>query len=163
MVFCGNTTIGGNGTTDTFAAGIYYVVNGNLIFNNANVTQASNVTFVLTGSNPGSVQWTNYSNTVQMTAPTTGSTAGIVFWQTCPASGSAPANTMTGGSTLNLAGAFYAPCGALQVSGNMNLGTVSGQSMSVVADTIYASGSASINATTTASSTGAAVNVSLVQ
>ena len=46
---CGNITIGGNGSTDTFAAGTYYIVNGSLTFNNANVTSAPGVTFVLTG------------------------------------------------------------------------------------------------------------------
>lgn len=146
-VFCGNTTIGGNASTDTFAPGIYYVVNGNLIFNNATITQASGVSFVLTGSSPGSVQWTNYSNTnTTITPPTTGATAGIVFWQACPASGNAPDNSMAGGSTLILGGTFYAPCGALNMSNNARLNAPSSGGMDVVVRTLYAAGSAQVNA-----------------
>ena len=106
-VFCGNITIGGNGSTDTFAPGVYYVIDGNLIFNNATITQASGVSFVLTGSSPGALQWTNYSNTnTNMTAPSSGPTAGILFWQECGSGGTSPTNTMAGGSSLVVSGAF---------------------------------------------------------
>ncbi|MDE2005486.1 MAG: hypothetical protein KGI51_02870 [Rhodospirillales bacterium] len=146
-VFCGNTTIGGNGSTDTFSPGIYYVIDGNLTFNNATITQASGVTFVLTGSNPGAVQWTNYSNTAtNISAPTSGPTAGLVFWQECGTGGSSPTNTMAGGSSLVLNGSFYAPCGKLSMSNNAQLKAASGCGMSVVADTIEAVGSAGIAA-----------------
>jgi len=162
-VFCGNTTIGGNSTTDTFAPGIYYFVNGNITFNNANITLATGVTFVVTstpGNNPGALSWTNYSNTINISAPTTGATAGVVFWQTCPSGGgSAPANTMAGGSTLDLSGAFYAPCGALNISNNVQMDTASGGSLSVIASTIYASGSAGINAISSSSGSGGAATI----
>lgn len=157
-VFCGNTTIGGNSTTDTFAPGIYYFVNGNVTFNNANITLASGVTFVVTstpGNNPGALSWTNYSNTINISAPTTGPTAGVAIWQTCPSGGgSAPANTMAGGSTLDISGAFYAPCGALNLSNNVQMDTASGGWMKVIASTIYASGSAGINASYPTGSSG---------
>jgi Flp pilus assembly protein TadG len=146
-VFCGNTTIGGNGTSDTFAPGIYYVVNGTLTFNNANVTLAQGVSFVLTGSNPGAFSWTNYSGTTAMSAPTTGATAGILVWQTCAASGTAPANSMAGGSTLQFTGQFYAPCGALNISNNAKLTAAPGASMGVVANTLSVVGSGAIAAT----------------
>jgi len=162
-VFCGNTTIGGNSTTDTFAPGVYYVVNGNLVFNNADITQAQGVTFVLSGSSPGSFQWTNYSNTYQLSAPTSGATAGILVWQECPSSGSAPANTMAGGSTLEVSGAFYAPCGALQMSNNAQLTTASGGSMSVIVNTISAVGSAGISAASSTGGSGGASRPHLTQ
>jgi hypothetical protein len=163
-VFCGNTTIGGNGSTDTFAPGVYYVVNGNLVFNNATVTQAQGVTFVLTGSSPGALQWTNYSNTsTNMTAPTSGATAGILFWQECGSGGTSPANSMAGGSSLVVSGAFYAPCGALNMSNNAQFTTAAGQSMSVIANTISAVGSAGISATSASTGTGAANRPRLTQ
>jgi len=172
-VFCGNTTIGGNGTTDTFAPGIYYFVNnanngGNITFNNADITLATGVTFVITSTatnNPGALSWTNYSNTINISAPTTGATAGVVFWQTCPSGGgSAPANTMAGGSTLALSGTFYAPCGALNMSNNVQMTTATGGALSVIASTIYTSGSAGINATSSSGgSGGAATIVALVE
>jgi Flp pilus assembly protein TadG len=147
-VFCGDTTIGGNNTTDTFAPGIYYVVNGNLTFNNASITSAAGVTFVLTGSNPGAFSWTNYSNTTTtMTAPTTGATAGVLVWQTCPASGSASANTFAGGSTLQISGEIYTPCGALNLSNNAKLTGVANSTVGfgVEASTISVQGSASLS------------------
>ena len=152
-IFCGNTTIGGNGSTDTFAPGIYYVIDGNLVFNNATITQASGVTFVLAGSAPGALQWTNYSNTnTSMTAPTSGATAGILFWQECGPGQASPDNTMAGGSSLVVSGAFYAPCGKLSMSNNAQFKTASGGSMSVVANTIEAVGSAGIAAAGSANS-----------
>jgi len=162
-VFCGNTTIGGNSTTDTFAPGIYYVVNGSLTFNNAAVTLASGVSFVLTGSSPGSFNWTNYSGNYAITAPTTGPTAGIAVWQTCPSSGSAPASTMNGGSTLALGGAFYAPCGALDISNNAHLSAASGSTMGVVVSTMQVVGSGSITANATSYAGGSAGQLSLIQ
>lgn len=162
-VFCGNTTIGGNSTTDTFAAGIYYVVNGTLTFNNADVTQAAGVSFVLTGSSPGAFSWTNYSNTVTITAPTTGPTAGIAVWQTCPTSGSAPANSMAGGSTLQMGGQFYAPCGALNISNDAKLTTASGSAMGVVASTLSVVGSGAISANSTSSTGSTASQLSLMR
>jgi Flp pilus assembly protein TadG len=154
-VFCGNTTIGGNGSTDTFAPGIYYVVNGNLTFNNAAITAASGVSFVLTGTSPGGFLWTNYSTTpTQMSAPTSGPTAGILVWQTCGSGGDAADNSMAGGSTLVASGAFYAPCGSLDMSNNAQLVAAAAGGMSVVANTIEVSGSAGIAAAAAAAGGG---------
>ena len=163
-VFCGNTTIGGNGSSDTFAPGVYYVINGNLIFNNAAITLAQGVSFVLTGSSPGAFQWTNYSNTnTNMTAPTAGPTAGVLVWQECGPGGSSPTNSMAGGSSLVVSGAFYAPCGKLSMSNNAQFTTASGGSMSVIANTIEAVGSAGISATSTNTGTGATGRARLTQ
>jgi Flp pilus assembly protein TadG len=152
-VFCGNTTIGGNGTADQFAPGVYYVINGNLTFNNSNITQANGVSFVLLGRNggsPGAISWTNFSNTYALTAPATGPTANILFWQTCKADGTAPTNTMAGGSTLTMAGSFYAKCGALNMTNNIQMNAASGATFRVIANSIYVAGSAGINASTPA-------------
>jgi Flp pilus assembly protein TadG len=155
-VFCGNTTIGGNGSSDTFAPGTYYIVNGNLTFNNANVTSAAGVTFVLTGSSPGALSWTDYSGTTTMTAPSTGPLAGILFWQTCGTSGSDPANTMAGGSTFQASGAIYAPCGALNLSNDVQVKPTATGNLSVVAQTIYATGSATLTTNGAGGSSGSA-------
>jgi hypothetical protein len=162
-VFCGTTTIGGNNTTDSFAPGTYYIVNGDLVLNNASITQAQGVTFVLTGTTPGAFTWTNYSNTATtMTAPTSGPLSGILVWQTCPASGTPGAITLAGGSTLRISGEFYAPCGALKLSNNAKLASVSGSGMGVIASTIYATGSASISANA-GGSTGGSAQITLLQ
>jgi Flp pilus assembly protein TadG len=164
-VFCGNTTIGGNGASDQFAPGIYFVVNGNLTFNNSNVTLADGVSFVLigrNGGNPGAISWTNYSNTYAMSAPASGATAGILFWQACKADGTAPKNAMAGGSTLSMNGSFYAKCGMLELTNNIQMNAAAGGSMKVVANTIYAAGSAGINASAPAAAPAAA-SVALVR
>ena len=164
-VFCGNTTIGGNGATDSFAPGVYYVINGNLTFTNSNIVSANGVSFVLigrNGGNPGAISWTNYSNTMALTAPGSGPTAGIVFWQGCKADGTAPTNTMAGGSTLTMGGAFYAKCGALSMTNNIQMNAASGATFQVVARTIYVAGSAGINASATAPPATPA-NVALVR
>lgn len=161
-VYCGNTTFGGNGTADYFAPGIYYIVNGNLTFNNATIQPATGVSFVLLGSSPGAISYTNYSNTItQMSAPSSGTTAGILFYQGCSSTGTAPNNTMAGGSNLSLTGGIYMPCGALNVSNNIRLNAASGATMRVVAKTIYAAGSAQIN--TAAVTPAGAPQVALVQ
>jgi len=164
-VFCGNTTIGGNGTADQFAPGVYYVINGNLTFNNSNITLANGVSFVLLGRNggsPGAISWTNYSNTYALTAPSSGPTANILFWQTCKADGTAPTNMMAGGSTLTMAGAFYAKCGALNMTNNIQMNAATGASFRVIANSIYVAGSAGINASTPAAAPSTA-DVALVR
>jgi hypothetical protein len=69
---CNGLTIGGNGSTASFAPGVYIVNNGNLTFTNANITQATGVTFVLTGTSPGSLYWQNNSSSAALTAPSNG-------------------------------------------------------------------------------------------
>ena len=150
---------------DQFAPGVYYVINGNLTFNNSNITSASGVSFVLlgrNGGNPGAISWTNYSNTYALTAPATGPTANILFWQTCKADGTAPTNTMAGGSTLTMSGAFYAKCGQLQMTNNIQMNAAAGANFRVVARTIYVAGSAGINAAV-ASVPASPANVALVR
>ena len=162
-VFCGNTPIGGNGTSDQFDPGIYYVVNGDLVFDNAAITSATGVTFVLTGSAPGGFKWTNYSNTpTTMTAPTSGATAGMLVWQTCSAGGDGE-STMNGGSTLQISGAFYVPCGEMQMNNNAQLTAAPGADMTVVADTISVVGSAGIAAAGGNGSSSASVQAVLQQ
>ena len=143
-VFCGNTVIGGNGSTDSFGPGIYYVVNGNLTFNNAALTNASGISFVLTGSSPGNFSWTNYSNTTTpITAPTTGPTAGVAIWQACNNSGSQTAS-FQGGSTISVAGTIYMPCSKVDAGNNAQITAQSGQAFNIEAFSIYAHGSAAI-------------------
>ena len=146
-VYCGDTVFGGNGSTFRFAPGIYYIVNGFLKFDNAAITLAADVAFVVTGATPGRIDWTNYSNTsIPFTARTTGPTAGIVFWQTCPQNPGTIISTFAGGSTLEVSGAIYAPCGDLRLSNNAQINAPSNGSMSIVASRIYTAGSAGIRA-----------------
>ena len=166
-VFCGSTNMQGNDGPYVFDPGIYYIVNGSLTFNNVTVTQASGVTFVLTGSSPGSFEWVNNSNTTtEMSAPTSGPTAGILVWQTC-GSGGSPSSLINdpfdNGSTLNVSGAIYMPCGELDLSNNAHLNAASGASMSVIADVINVTNEAGIAAASGGSSGSSASKVVLMQ
>jgi Flp pilus assembly protein TadG len=161
-VFCGNVTIGGNGSTDSFDAGTYYVINGNLTFTNANITLASGVNFVLAGTSPGTFTWGNNSNGT-ITAPTSGSLAGILIWQVGNSSCSDGANTFNGSSTLTASGTIYMPCGALNINNNAKIATASGASLGIIANTIYASGSGSSVSTTSSGSSGSSTKIVLLQ
>lgn len=143
-VFCGDTTIGGNGSTDSFAPGIYYVVNGNLTFNNATLTNSSGITFVMTGTNPGNFSWTNYSNTsIPFSAPTTGPTAGFAIWQACNSSGT-QTSSFQGGSTVVFTGTVYMPCSSVDAGNNAQIRAPLGKAFNMVAKSMYVHGSAAI-------------------
>lgn len=151
--YCGNITFGGGGSTVSFAAGVYYIIGGDATFASVTVQQATDVSFVLTGSTPGRFIWSNSANAT-ITAPTSGATAGMVFWQACPSSGPGNINSFSGSATLTLSGAFYAPCGEIAVSNSGQIVAPSGGSLSFVANRISSSGSGLIQAASTAGTSG---------
>lgn len=156
-VYCGTTHFGGNNSINSFAPGIYYIKNGDLIFSNNSMTeQASGVTFVLTGTNVGRLSWGNNSSAnVTFTAPTSGPTAGFVVWQTCPPSNTTLINQIDNNSTLKLSGAIYMPCGELQVLNNAQFTAPANGALTIVANRILASSNASIQAASASASGGA--------
>ncbi len=139
--YCNGLTIGGNGSTDTFDPGVYIITNGDLVFNDANITQAANVTFVLGGSNPGSFIWENNSSTVPFTPNATMN--GITFWLVC--NSNSQAVTIQQGGTFQVSGAIYAPCAAATIRDN---GTAvqppSGAALSFISSSLYVWGSGSL-------------------
>jgi hypothetical protein len=148
--YCNGLTIGGNGSTDIFDPGVYIVTNGNLTFTNANITQAANVTFVLEGSTPGNLVWTNNSSSVAITAPTTGTTAGITFWLVCNSNGQTI--SIQGGGTLQVSGTIYAPCASADIGNNSTtLQPPSGSGLSFIASQIYAHGSGALKTSSSGS------------
>ncbi len=166
--FCGTTQIGGNGSTATFAAGIYYFT-GNTTFNDAVVTFASGVTLVITGATAAtaapSFSWINNSGTT-LASPTStanGGVVGVAIWQPCP-TGYTNSNVnglmyFDEGSTLSISGAVYAPCATLQVADGAGIAPVSGQSASYVANefSLPTGGKITAAATTSSSSTSVAL------
>ncbi len=162
-VFCGNTTIGGNSSTQTFAPGTYFVVNGDLTFNNASITTATDVTFVLTGTSPGNFSWTNYSNTsTSISAPTTGATAGIAIWQKCNSSGG-QTSSFQGGSTLLVSGSMYMPCSNVDVGNNAQLTAPLNKWFNLISKSMYVHGSGAVRTVPGSSNTSSAASVVLTQ
>jgi Flp pilus assembly protein TadG len=134
-VYCGGLNIGGNApSAHILAPGIYYIVGspGLSISSKATVTSTGGVTFVLTGNptaNYASVTINGNAN-VALSAPTTGPTGGMLFFQdrNAPFTGGTSSssscgsgnaqNIISGGGNQLLTGALYFPSQSLCYSGN---------------------------------------------
>jgi Flp pilus assembly protein TadG len=108
-VYC-NGLSAGNGGTVTMNPGVYFINQGTFSVQAGVTLTGTGVTIVLTsstGSGYATVSIANGAN-VTLSAPTTGATAGIVFF----GDRSAPASNVQnfgGGATINVNGAVYFP------------------------------------------------------
>jgi Flp pilus assembly protein TadG len=109
-VYCGGIQFN-SGVTASFAPGLYIISNGYLQLNGTSTLTGSGVTFYITGS--GSVQFNGTSH-FSLTAPTTGTYAGILFYQDSNDASSAQLN---GDSSTAFQGALYFPGALLQLNG----------------------------------------------
>ncbi len=93
----------------TLAAGTYFIKGGTLTVKAGATLTGNAVTIVLTGAgaNYGTVN-ISANSTVTLTAPVSGATAGLAFFQdrNAPTGGT---NTFNGGPTQNITGALYFP------------------------------------------------------
>ncbi|HEY2032643.1 MAG TPA: hypothetical protein VGH02_03025 [Rhizomicrobium sp.] len=122
-----------NGTT-TLAPGVYVISGGTLKINaNANIS-GSGVTFYLTN---GATVSMNGNSTVNLSAPTSGTYSGILFYGDRTQANNS--NTINGNASSSMTGAVYFPSQAVSVLGNFS---GANGCMQVVADTISYSGNA---------------------
>jgi Flp pilus assembly protein TadG len=130
--------------------GIYYLDGANLsVAGNATIT-GSGVTLVFTGSGSNWGTASIGSNaTIDLTAPTSGPTKGIVMYgdRNMPAG---TAFNLTGGSTQNFGGAIYLPKANLSFSGGNGTST---SCTKIIADTLTFSGTSNLQVNCTALST----------
>jgi Flp pilus assembly protein TadG len=135
-----------NSANVTLSAGVY-VMNGNVGFvisgaTPANVvTATAGATIFLTSSGAGNCGKIDISGgqSINITAPTSGQTAGIAFWVDDTIA-NCPANTLvsfTGGSAASITGAIYAPNNTVTYSGGSSAGTGCTQ---IVSDKLTISG-----------------------
>jgi hypothetical protein len=111
--YCGGMTLGG---TKALAPGLYVVTGGNFKINaNANIS-GSGVTIYLTGGARVSI---NGTATVNLSAPTTGTYAGILFFGDRSDSG-ATKNNFNGTASSQLTGAIYFASQTVQFLGNFS-------------------------------------------
>lgn len=108
-VWCSGVSFG-NGAQISLNPGVYIVNQGSFDVGGGVTMTGTGVTIVLTsssGSNYATVTIANGAN-VTLSAPTSGATAGLVFFgdRNAPSSNT---NTLAGGSTLNLTGVIYFP------------------------------------------------------
>jgi Flp pilus assembly protein TadG len=138
--YSGNITVNA-GATLTLSPGIYYLDGANLsVAGNATIT-GSGVTLVFTGSGSNWGTASIGSNaTIDLTAPTTGQTKGIVIY----GDRNMPAGTvfnLTGGATQNFGGAIYLPKANLSFSGGNGTST---SCTKIIADTITLTGTSNL-------------------
>ena len=161
-VFCKDVEMNTNGNNPvlTINPGIYiFSCGANLGMTSGTLQATGGVTLVFShglpcqgGGNPpsypGSVNIQGNAN-LNITAPTSGPTAGIAIFQertTCPSSNgsSACSNTLAGTGTLNITGAAYFPNNPVTYSGGTAGGGAS-QCTQLIASTITFSGNATFN------------------
>lgn len=114
-VYCGGLTIGSHSNV-TMQPGVYVVKGGNFQVNSGAVLNGSGVTIILTGSGTTySTVSINGGSTVNLSAPTSGTYAGVAFYQ----DRNAPnlSSNFNGGSGMNITGAIYMPKGSVSFNG----------------------------------------------
>jgi Flp pilus assembly protein TadG len=116
----------------TLASGVYIVDGGSLTINAGAVVSGSGVTFYLV--NGASVSM-NGNSDVQLTAPTTGTYAGMLFISDRSNTGSLSIN---GDNSSTVTGVIYAPKGSVTYNGNFS---GAGGCTQIVAGTVAWSGS----------------------
>jgi len=139
-VYCGGITVSGNSWL-TFNPGTFILAGGGLQVSNNSVMTGAGVTFYNTtgtGGYKGIVISGN--STMNFTAPTTGTLAGILFFQDRTVASSGAASSIIGNSSSTFDGAFYFPTTALSYIGNSS---TNGYSI-IVADKFILTGNATI-------------------
>ena len=131
--YCGLTLQG----TETLDAGVYVINGGTLKINANSLISGTGITFYLTG---GATLQINGSATLNLTAPTSGPYAGLLFYGDRTQAWAS--NTINGTASSNITGAVYFPSQEVDFLGNFS---GSGGCTQVVADTIYYTGSATFS------------------
>jgi Flp pilus assembly protein TadG len=122
-VFCNGLNLSG-GASLTLNPGIYVINGGSFNLSGGTTFNATGgVTIVLTGSTAAGYATANISGgaNVSITAPTSGPTAGLAFFQdrNAPSSGT---DSFSGGTTQTITGAIYFPHQAVNYSGGATAG-----------------------------------------
>jgi len=140
-VYCGDIAVNA-GATLTLNPGIYYLNGSSLtVSGNATITgDGVTLVFTSTSSSWGSANIGSNAN-VSLSAPTSGSTQGIVMY----GDRNMPTGTsfqLTGGGTQNLAGAIYLPKADLSFSGGNGTSTTCTQ---IIGDTVTITGNSNVS------------------
>ncbi len=139
--YCNGITISG-ATNVTFNPGTYILMGGGLNVTGSSILKGSGVTFFVTqglGYSYGPVSISS-SVVATLSAPTSGSYYGILFYQDRGIGTGKAANTVTGASSSSLNGVLYFPTTALAFVGAV----AGGNCLILVADTITLTGAAAI-------------------
>ena len=173
--YCGGISFTKGNDTYNLNPGVYILASTNssqgLTDSNGSITlNGTGVTLVFTSADgtypPASSPIMNVPNdlTLNLTAPTTGSTAGFVIMgdssmplgtagqvDSSPSTGTGSQFVIANGATMNLSGAIYVPNGALSFIGNGAVNMTCGQ---IIANVIDFTNSASLNENCTTNGSG---------
>jgi hypothetical protein len=140
-VYCGGILVK-SGANVTFAPGTYVLRGGNLVGNALKVDgkiSGNGVTFFVTGSPAGASPYYEYkplafesSAVINLSAPTTGPYAGILFHQDPSRGSNSDIHRFNSSTNLTLGGVLYFPTQRLEFNSS-NLTTVSGPNFGIVA------------------------------
>jgi Putative Flp pilus-assembly TadE/G-like len=135
----GNYSIGGNltstGSGATTLGSGFYTIGGNLKLTGSGPLTADGVTFYTQGTTT-----VTGSSSLSLTAPTSGTYSGILFFQS---RSDTSALSITGSSGSTIQGILYAPAAALTLTGS---GTMT-VSLDIIVDSLTETGSGSVNVT----------------
>lgn len=129
-----------------FLPGTYVLDTGFTVTGNASLSGAG-VTFFNTnsGSGVGPERWGDFTIaggvSVDLSAPSSGPYAGVLFWNDDAAPNSPPGSTITGNSSSSMTGAMYFPSSHLNFLGN----STTGDWQMLIADTITIGGNAQVS------------------
>ncbi len=141
-VFCGGFDVKGNSSV-TLQPGIYIIDGGSFSIAGGSSVSGSGVTIILTSSSGSGYTTASIAGgaLVDVTAPNSGSLAGLAFFQdrNAPTSGS---DSFTGGATQNVTGAIYFPNQNMTFAGGTTTGAKCTQ---LVALTLTFNGNATFN------------------
>jgi len=139
-VYCNGINIS-NGATVTFNSGTYILKGGGFTLGGGARVSGAGVMFYNTYATGYSYGPINFSNgtTETFTAPTSGTYAGILFFQDPTVSGGA-ASSFAGGTSANLSGTLYFPTTALSFSNG-----ASAAYTIIVADSVSFTGGVTLN------------------
>jgi hypothetical protein len=124
--YCGGISTGNN-VTITFNSGTYILAGGGMSFGNNNTISGTGVTFYNTTGSAAGYTGSNKAyagislgnnNSGNLSAPTTGNLAGILFFQDRSVSAGSAGSTFSNNSSVNMSGALYFPTTSLAVANN---------------------------------------------
>lgn len=152
-VYCGGINISGGSTNVTFSPGTYIINGGGMSVSGGANVQANAVTFYITGTSSSfkGVSITGGSNS-ELIAPTTGTYAGILFYQdrSISSTSSGADSNIAGGSGTAITGTLYFPTTNLSYSGS----SVNSAYTIIVTDTLKITNTTTINDTYTTNPNG---------
>lgn len=141
----GGLTMKSNSTLN-LPAGIYILEGGGVDLENGTLN-GTGITFYMTGPSPSGVK-INGNMTVNLTAPTSGTYWGLLFFQDRTLS-SPPSSTLNGGANMNLNGTVYLPGSQVTYNGGSQTAITA-----LVADTIAFVGTSNFGTDTNGTVTG---------